>query len=93
MPTINPQITDVLTTARDKAAEPVRVPWRAPLTGFVVGFLLAVVPAAFVTRVLASQLPFGEAVVHGDTAMAFAVVLAVVVGLATAVCRAARPGS
>lgn len=84
-------VTELINDARARAAEPVRVPWRAALTGFLVGFLAAVVPAAFVTRVLASQLPLAGAVVRGDTALAFAVVLAACVGIAAGVCRAARP--
>lgn len=88
-----PTAHDVLTEARAKAAEPVRVPWRAALEGFLVGFLAALIPAAFVTNVIADQLPLGAAVVTGGTAQAFAAVLALVVGLATAVCRAARTDS
>lgn len=90
MPTLT-DVTEVLQQARERAAEPVRVPWRDALTGFVVGFAAAVLPAAFVVRILASQLPLGSSVVHGDTAWAFAVVLAVMVGIAVGVCRAARP--
>lgn len=85
-----PAVHDVLVQARARAAEPVRVPWRAALEGFLVGFLAALIPAAFVTNVVSDQLPLGSAVVRGGTAQAFAAVLAVVVGLATAVCRAAR---
>lgn len=64
---------------------------RAALTGFVAGFLLAVLPAAFVTRVLAAALPLAGTVLHGRTAHAFAVALATFAGIATAVLRAARP--
>jgi hypothetical protein len=77
-----PPLNDTLSRAATRAAEPVRVPWRAPLTGFVVGFLAAVLPAAFVTRAFS---------VRGDRGVTFALVHALAVGLATAVCRAARP--
>lgn len=83
-------VTELLNDARARAAEPVRVPWRAGLTGFLVGFLAAIVPAAFVTRMAASQLPMAREVVHGDTALAFAVVIALCVGIAAGVCRAAK---
>ena len=63
---------------------------RPAVTAFVAGFLLAVLPAAYVTRVLADALPLGGAVLHGDTAHTFAVALAVFAGLAAAVIRAAR---
>ena len=86
-------MNDVLTRARDRALEPVRVPWRAALRGFLVGLLAALVPASFVTRMVASQLPMAGAVVHGGTARAFANVLAVAAGLATAVIYAARENS
>jgi len=85
-----PTVNDILIEARTKAAEPVRVPWRAALEGFLVGFLAALLPAAFVTHVVADVLPSGSAVVTGGTAQAFAAILALVVGLAVAVCRAAR---
>ena len=61
----------------------------AVVAAFVAGFLLAVLPAAFVTRVLAATLPLGGAVLRGDTA--YAVALALCAGVAVAVCRAARP--
>ena len=57
----------------------------SPLAAFVTGFLLAVLPAAFVTRVVATQLPLTAAVLHGRTATAFAAFLALCAGLATAV--------
>ncbi len=80
-----------MTTAGWPGETPERgVPWGAPVAGFVAGFTLAVVPAAYVTRVLRDLLPLGAAVLHGDTAFVVALVLAVSVGVATAVCVAAR---
>ncbi len=56
-----------------------------PVAAFVAGFLAAVLPAAYVTRVTASQLPLAEAVLHGRTATVFAAFLALCVGAAAAV--------
>lgn len=85
-----PGVMEMVNDARARAAEPVRVPWRAAVRGFVVGFLAAVLPAVLVTRVVASQLPLAEAVVRGDTAFAFAAFLAVCVGIAVGVGQAAK---
>jgi hypothetical protein len=78
--------------ARTQARRPVSVPWRAPLLGFVVGFLATVLPAALVTRIAASQLPMAAPLLRGSAALIFAVVLASTAGLGTAVCAAARAG-
>jgi hypothetical protein len=76
--------------ARRQARRPITVPWRAPLLGFFAGFLLAVLPAAIVTRIAASQLPMVAPVLRGTPALLFALVTAAAAGLATAVCCAAR---
>ena len=61
----------------------------SPLAAFVVGFLAAVLPAAYVTRVAASQLPLVENVLYGRTATVFATFLALCVGAAAAILGAA----
>lgn len=71
------------------ARRQVTVPWRAPLAGFVAGFLATVLPAAIVTRIAASQLPFVAPVLRGGPALVFAFLIACSAGLATAVLAAA----
>ena len=80
----------VETGAPDPEPDAERVPWLVPVAGFVAGFLAAVVPASFVTHVLRSQLPLAGSAVHGRTAFVVALVLSVCVGVAGAVCSAAR---
>ncbi len=79
-----------LVAAAERARRPVPVPWREPLAGFVAGFLAALLPAAFVTRMAASLVPFAGPVLRGWPALVFAFLTAACVGLATAVCAAAR---
>lgn len=65
------------------------VPWRAPFAGFAVGFVLALLPATFVARVVPSLLPLVAKPGRATTAL-IALLLAACAGLATAVCCAAR---
>lgn len=76
--------------ARDSAPSVAGPAAWAALAGFVCGFLLALLPVAYVTQVLATQLPLGSTVVHGRTAMVIALVLTTCVGLAFGVGAAAR---
>lgn len=78
-----------LTTETTRSAAAPVVPWQAPLAGLLSGFLLALLPATFVARVLPSQLPFVARQDRLTTALV-ALVLAGCAGLATAVCCAAR---
>ena len=87
---VNPAITEALADARARAAEPVSVPWREAWHGFRLGFLVALVPAIFVTSTVSDVVPLAAVVLHGNAARVFAVVIALAVGVAYGVCRAAR---
>lgn len=75
-----------------RSREAVRVEWRLPLAGFVVGLVAATLPAWFLVRtVLRTQLPLAGQLLAGPAGALLTMAVATCVGLAVAVVMAALP--
>jgi hypothetical protein len=84
-------ITEVLTDASTRARQQVTVSWRAPLTGFAIGFVASFLPALFVGEIVfRTQLPLVAPSLSVGGGVLVACFMACFAGIAGAVCAVAR---